>query len=608
MLIVYVLLAAAVTATDPFFKIVNANTKQKATASENKSQMSLPDLATAFFASSHVSGAVSISATGTLETMITGLPAYRAISVALTQVGDFSAVKMSSTCEHDASTPTSFLLGEYLADQQGTVNASSSLAVFDVTISSLAGHGVVILQDPAFCPNGVPLAGSPLVVESNLMGKSQRLTFSSIGEFLNAGQDIEGSNGRSNKAEMPHIASVVSEPVGTLLAETKTTSARSSTRSQISSKPSSSVISAPSEASLPSGNVTIPAPRLPTSKKVTYVNQLANSPTAAQFAVPGFADNDYNIINYAFWLDVRGPVDTALSWVRLSESTRQAYVNAFHQAGKRLLISAFGETDAPASAGTDPVDCAKRLAAFVIKYGFDGVDVDFEDHAAFSSGKAEPWLIAFTKELRSLLPSPQYAISHAPQAPLFMESKALFPGGGYLTIDKAVGNDIDWHNIQFYNQGNEGYDSCVTLFTQSTPNTPKTSVFEIASKGIHLSKLVVGKPAAKKGATNTGYMLNADLAACIGHGKELGWKAGVMGWNFELDPNGDWIYDVANCLEEDEVLETESATVSLELAPTETPEPEDTYFDPIYGLLNLSSCKLLFPNFVLLSLIAALFF
>jgi hypothetical protein len=66
----------------------------------------------------------------------------------------------------------------------------------------------------------------------------------------------------------------------------------------------------------------------------------------------------------------------------------------------------------------DPIGIAKDLASFVTEYELDGVDVDYEDFAAFNKGdgSAIGWLIALTIELRSLLPSP-YIISHAPVAP-----------------------------------------------------------------------------------------------------------------------------------------------------------------------------------------------
>lgn len=47
-------------------------------------------------------------------------------------------------------------------------------------------------------------------------------------------------------------------------------------------------------------------------------------------------------------------------------------------AGIKLIVSAFGSTEAPTSSGTDPTDVANTIASFVKTYNLDGVDVDYE--------------------------------------------------------------------------------------------------------------------------------------------------------------------------------------------------------------------------------------
>ena len=83
-----------------------------------------------------------------------------------------------------------------------------------------------------------------------------------------------------------------------------------------------------------------------------------------------------------------------------------------------------------------------------------------------SASTAENWLIAFQNKLRSLLPN--HLITHAPQAPYF--STTQYTAGGYITVDKQVGNTIDFYNIQFYNQGGTTYDSYDNLFKVSMVN------------------------------------------------------------------------------------------------------------------------------------------
>jgi hypothetical protein len=114
--------------------------------------------------------------------------------------------------------------------------------------------------------------------------------------------------------------------------------------------------------------------------------------------------------------------------------------------------------DLPTTSGKDPIVTAQSLAKFVIAYGFDGVDIDYEDMGAMNSNAAEAWLVSFQRELRNLLPEP-YLISHAPVAPWFT-SAAVYQSGAYVAIDQAVGDTIDFYNVQFYNQGDGVYEDC----------------------------------------------------------------------------------------------------------------------------------------------------
>ena len=97
------------------------------------------------------------------------------------------------------------------------------------------------------------------------------------------------------------------------------------------------------------------------------------------------------------------------------------------------MVAAFGSSDVPTSAGQDPVTLANNIAAWVKEWGLDGVDVDYEvcfgyasgsdtlelianiqqDFNAMDAGTAEAWLITFTTQLRSQLPSGDYIITHA---------------------------------------------------------------------------------------------------------------------------------------------------------------------------------------------------
>lgn len=245
----------------------------------------------------------------------------------------------------------------------------------------------------------------------------------------------------------------------------------------------------------------------------------------------------YNVFALSFWL-ISGPADQAAEWASLDNATRASIKTSYHNAGISLIVSAFGSTDAPTSGGYDPTTVANNLAAFVLEYNLDGVDVDYEDFNAMSAedGSAETWLTKFTKALRAKLPQGQYILTHAPVAPWF---STKYTSGAYLTVNKNVGSLIDWYNVQFYNQGTSEYTTCTGLLTKSSSTWPKTSVFQIAAAGVSLDKLVIGKPATR-GDASDGYMNTTLLSQCVDKAYQKGWDAGVMVWEFP-DAAAAWI-------------------------------------------------------------------
>lgn len=50
----------------------------------------------------------------------------------------------------------------------------------------------------------------------------------------------------------------------------------------------------------------------------------------------------------------------------------------YQAAGIKLIVSAFGSTDAPTSNGADPTATANTIANFVKTNNLDGVDIDYE--------------------------------------------------------------------------------------------------------------------------------------------------------------------------------------------------------------------------------------
>ena len=73
-----------------------------------------------------------------------------------------------------------------------------------------------------------------------------------------------------------------------------------------------------------------------------------------------------------------GAVDEAQNWEELTSSERSSYLSEYKDAGISLIVSAFGSTETPTSSGYDAVTTANTMAAWVIEYGFLGIDVDYE--------------------------------------------------------------------------------------------------------------------------------------------------------------------------------------------------------------------------------------
>jgi len=286
-----------------------------------------------------------------------------------------------------------------------------------------------------------------------------------------------------------------------------------------------------------------------TSKFVVYLDQpLSWNRDAKEFAVPGSVPAySYNVVNLAFWLST-GVADAALDWAALGSDQQKTFIDAYHKAGVKLLVSAFGATEFPTN--LDATAVANNLAAFVKKNNLDGVDIDWEDSAAFEpaqAGKGEAWLTKLTQTLRQQLPRP-YIITHAPQAPYFVNNTNIYPKGAYLAVHRDAGKDIDWYNVQFYNQGDSSYDTCDKLLYKAGGGFDGTALFEIVNNGVDAQKLVIGKPITQAGAVNTGYMTADALAKCFKEAKTKGWKAGAMGWEFKLDTFG-WSNTLAQSLQ-----------------------------------------------------------
>ncbi|KDR80725.1 hypothetical protein GALMADRAFT_135845 [Galerina marginata CBS 339.88] len=273
---------------------------------------------------------------------------------------------------------------------------------------------------------------------------------------------------------------------------------------------------------------------------VVYADAYDSSTTGppAVSAIKGF-----NVFALSFLL-IEGAWDKAYEWTTFTADQRASIKSQYAAAGIKLVVSAFGSTDVPTSTNADPVGTANTMAAWVKQYNLDGIDVDYEDFNAFDAGngKAEAWLISFTKQLRVQLPQGTYLLTHAPVAPWQVLSD---PMGRRRVSQSSLLGRKPYRLVQhpgFYNQGASEYTTCANLLTTSSNTWPQTAVFQIASNGVPLNKIVIGKPATSSDASN-GFMSTSTLASCLEQAKNQGWTGGAMVWQYPKAKSA-WITSV----------------------------------------------------------------
>jgi hypothetical protein len=114
-----------------------------------------------------------------------------------------------------------------------------------------------------------------------------------------------------------------------------------------------------------------------------------------------------------------------------------------------------------------------------------------------------------------------------------------------VTVDKNTGSNINFYNVQFYNQGLNQYNTYSDLFKNSSFPNLKTSVNELIARGIQKDKIVVAKPATSSDSLNNqGYVNSIDLGSWAQAAlKDIGWGAGFCLDFYHHDTNGSNIYN-----------------------------------------------------------------
>jgi chitinase len=248
---------------------------------------------------------------------------------------------------------------------------------------------------------------------------------------------------------------------------------------------------------------------------------------------------------------------TLAGWGNAFDNDLQSNIQALQSAGKNVLISFGGANNANLLSGYQSY--AQNVGAlvddivnnWVLQYGFNGVDIDYEDDSGFdqpgqpASYDGAGFLVALTKGLYQALPSGQNIITHAPSPPFFDPQGGYYAANtqiaAYTQIWQQAGNQIAWINCQFYN--NSDYDATAAL---------KVSWYQqIAEIMAAPQQLLMGvsldtSPDGDEGAeTLTDVVQNVIPTLEAQFGSQFG---GVMAWEFSLDQGGAWANGIAQAL------------------------------------------------------------
>ena len=219
----------------------------------------------------------------------------------------------------------------------------------------------------------------------------------------------------------------------------------------------------------------------------------------------------------------------------------QSNIQTLQNAGKNVLISVGGGGGFPSS---DYQSYAQNLNGFVSQivnfvttYGFNGVDIDYEDINGFTGiYDGVGFLIELTSALAEALPSGQNIVTHAPQTPYW---DPCWNNAPYAQIWQQVGNQITWINNQFYN--NAPWDATPDLKVQWYQNIAAITGPQ---------KLMLGALLAEVGH-DEGYLPPEQMVANVIAPLQATFVSqfgGVMGWQFAFDQGGAWANGIGQAL------------------------------------------------------------
>ena len=236
--------------------------------------------------------------------------------------------------------------------------------------------------------------------------------------------------------------------------------------------------------------------------------------------------------NFSFTVD---PAETQAQFI--------SDINYLHTQGKKVLISLGGASETPTlGSSSDAQNFATSAASIVQQFGFDGIDIDFENGAVYLNENdtninapttpSVVYLIDGLKQFHSTLPNAM--VTMAPIANYLQAGYQYYgPGpygdsnwnGAYIPVIQATSSFLSYVWPQYYNECNiEALDN--NLYCEGTDGN-LVAMSEMLMKGFPVAwnagnftplpqnKVLMGVPASP--SASPGYLSNSDLEASFNY-------------------------------------------------------------------------------------------
>ena len=289
----------------------------------------------------------------------------------------------------------------------------------------------------------------------------------------------------------------------------------------------------------------------------------APSATSIDAQVLAAVNQGFNVIILAFIypkLNTNPPPDpysAAWYWSQLTAAQKLSAVSFAHSRGAVVMVAAagasFGQTSGDyvvGGGGSFGTNCANWATTNYL----DGVDLDFENFLApdmrangLTGAQTVQYLIDASNAVKST--NANLIVTHAPQSPYMgpgADVALSVPGysnqaGGVL----AGTTNIDWLNIQFYNQGPGSSETYQLQFINSGSAHPNQSISQIRTNGgVRFNQIVMGKnllpddggaatyTSPQELGTWTQLAANTTASGSSPFAQGIGWHTGIFYWQW----------------------------------------------------------------------------